>query len=145
MANQTADREPNRQEGRQLALPASNLRFYRGSLVAFNGTNNYLVKAADTAAFKLAGVVAQSTDLTASVAGVDTVEVYREGIFTFATSGAAPKLGDKVYMVDDQTVAIASVTTADIPVGIVVDVPTSSDTGTGFARVQIDVAVKGAL
>lgn len=145
MANQTADREPNRQEGRQLALPASNLRFYRGALVVFNGTNNYLVKAADTAAMKLAGVVAQSTDLTASVAGVDTVEVYREGIFTFATSGAVPKLGDKVYIVDDQTVALASVTTNDVPVGVVVDTPTTSDTATGYVRVQIDVAVKGAL
>jgi len=145
MSNQTADREPGRQEGRQLALPASNLRFYRGALVAFNGTNNYLVKAADTAAMKVAGVVAQSTDLTGASAGAERVEVYREGVFTFAVSGTAPKLGDKVYVVDDQTVGIAATTTNDVPVGVVVDVPTSSDTATGYCRVQIDTAVKGAL
>lgn len=140
MSNQTAAREPNRQEGRQLALPASNLHFYRGALVAFNGTNNYLVKAADTAAMKIAGVVAGDFDLTSYVAGAERCEVYREGVFEFATTGTAPKLGDKVYVSDDQTVAIASVTTNDIPVGTVVEIPS-----TGLARVQIDVAVKGGL
>ncbi len=140
MANQTVNREPSRQEGRQLALLASNLHFYRGALVAFNGTNNYVVKAADTAAMKIAGVVAGEVDNTALSAGAGRVEVYREGVFTFATTGTAPKLGDKVYVSDDQTVAIASVPTNDIPVGVVVEIPE-----TGYARVQIDVAVKGAL
>lgn len=145
MANQTADREAKRQEGRQLDLLAANLRFFKGALVAFNGTNNYVVKAADTAAMKVAGVVNQPVDLTASVAGVDRVEVYREGIFSFAYSGTAPKLGDKVYVVDDQTVGVAATTTNDVPVGIVVDVPTTGDTPANTCRVQIDVATKGAL
>lgn len=140
MANQTANREPNRQEGRQLALLASNLHFYRGGIVVFNGTNNYVVKGADTAAMKLAGVVASEADLTDLSAGEGRVEVYREGVFEFKTTGTAPKLGDKVYISDDQTVAIAATTTNDVPVGVVVEIP-----ATGYARVQIDVAVKGAL
>jgi len=133
MADQTTNREPDFQENFQKHLLASNLHFFRGEMVAWNGTNQYVVKAADTAAMKLAGVVRSETDLTAVAAGAERVPVWRQGTFKFLTSGTAPKPGDLVYMVDSQTVAIASVTTNDIAVGTVEEIP-----ATGYAIVKIN-------
>lgn len=143
MANQTANRECNRQEGRQLQLKSTNAHFYRGAAVVFNGTNDYVVKAGDTSGAQTAGVVAGEVDHTNDVAG-DTstrVEVYREGIFHFAYTGTAPKPGQKVCWSDDQTVALASVTTNDVLAGVVVEV----DTTNSVCRVDISVAVKAGI
>lgn len=125
MANQTASREPSRQEGLQLALKANNLKFWRGAAVMFDATSGLVVKAADTAGGILAGVVAQPVDLTSLAAGAGRVELYRKGIFEFVygPGGATDAIvGDNVVVADDQTVTTAAVATNDVAVGQIVEV-----------------------
>jgi hypothetical protein len=125
MANQTSDREPNRQEGLQLALKSNNLKFFRGALAMFDATSGLVVKAADTAGGVLAGVVAGQVDNTALAAGVGRVELYRKGVFEFVygPGGATDALvGDTVVIADDQTVTTPGVAANDVTVGSIVEV-----------------------
>lgn len=137
MANQTANREPNRQEGKQLALKANNLHFYRGAAACFDGTTGLVIKAGDTAGAITAGVVAGEVDNTALAAGAGRVELYREGVFEFVygPGGATDaNVGDTVVWADDQTVTTAGVATNDITAGQIVEVVSATK-----VRVQIKV------
>lgn len=137
MANQTQDREPNRQEGLQLALKANNLKFYRGALAMFDATTGLVVKAADAAGGVLAGVVTGQKDLTALAAGEGRVELYRHGVFELnygPANATDANVGDTVVIADDQTVTTAAVATNDVTVGQIVEVVSASK-----VRVEIKV------
>lgn len=137
MTAQTANREPSRQEGKQLALKANNLHFYRGALAMFDATTGLVVKGADTAGGILAGVVAGEADLTALAAGAGRVELYREGVFEFTYgpgSATDALVGDTVVIADDQTVTTAAVATNDVTAGQIVEVVSATK-----VRIQIKV------
>lgn len=137
MANQTASREPNRQEGKQLALKANNLHFYRGAAAMFDGTTGFVIKAGDVAGGVTAGVVAGEVDLTSESAGGARVELYREGVFefTYGPGGATDaNVGDTVVWADDQTVTTAGAATNDVTAGQIVEVVSATK-----VRVQIKV------
>jgi hypothetical protein len=127
MANLTADREDQRQDGIILSVPLSNVKVYKGSLLAFN-TSGYAVKAADTASFNLAGIAFEQVDNSAGSAGDKEVRVWRTGVFELNFSGTASQadVGKAVYMVDDNTVALAATTTNDVLVGRIVQFVTAS-------------------
>jgi hypothetical protein len=127
MTNLTVDREDLRQDGILVSVPLSNVKVFKGSLLAFN-TSGYAVKAADTASFNLAGVAYEQVDNASGSAGDKEVRVWRTGVFEFNFSGTASQadVGKAVYMVDDNTVALAATTTNDVLVGRIVQFVTAS-------------------
>jgi hypothetical protein len=127
MANLTADREDLRQDGILVQYPVSNVKLFKGSIVAVN-TSGYAVKGVDTASFFLAGVAYEQVDNSAGSAGDKKIRVWRKGIFEFNFSGTASQadVGKSVYMVDDNTVALAATTTNDVLVGRITEFVTAS-------------------
>lgn len=127
MANLTAAREDNRQDGILLAVPMSAAKLFKGSLVA-NNASGYAAKAADTASFTLAGVAYETIDNSAGSAGDLNIRVWRQGVFEFNFSGTATQanVGTAVFAVDDNTVALAATTTNDVMVGRIVQFVSAS-------------------
>jgi hypothetical protein len=127
MANLTADREDQRQDGILVAVPLSNVKVFKGSLLT-NNTSGYAVKGADTASFTLAGVAYEQVDNSAGSAGDKEVRVWRKGVFEFNFSGTASQadVGKAVYVVDDNTVGLAATTTNDVLVGRIVQFVSAS-------------------
>ncbi len=88
---------------------------YQGGLVCRNGSGVALA-ASDTSGLKVIGVAQHD-----AVSG-DSVTV-EHGVFALANGGSytAANIGDKVYVVDDQTVGTAAAQTNDIPAGVIRD------------------------
>lgn len=127
MSNLTADRDALRQDGILISMPLAAVKVFKGSLLAVN-TTGYATKAADTSGFFLAGVAYEQVDNSGGSAGDKNVRVERKGVFEFNFSGTASQatVGSSVYMVDDNTVALAATTTNDVLVGRVVQFVTAS-------------------
>lgn len=127
MANLTAAREDNRQDGILVAVPMSAVKLWKGSTVA-NNTAGFAAKAADTSGFSLAGVAFETVDNSAGANGDLNIRVWRKGVFEFNFSGTAVQanVGLLVYMVDDNLVGLAATTTNDVPVGRIVQFVSAS-------------------
>lgn len=122
MANLTAVRAVQRGQGqiRPVRMSAS-LKIFAGALVSRNAAG-YAIKAADTASTKFAGIADKTSDNSAGAAGAKKVKVWSTGVVDLACSGADQTWeGQKVYAVDDQTVALAATTTNDVLVGVVTE------------------------
>lgn len=120
MADLTAARADGRQEGQLIAVKQAAVKIFKGANVCFN-TSGYATKAADTASFKFAGVAMETVDNSAGAAGDEEVRIWREGVFDMNCASATQAwVGQTVYAVDDNLVALAATTTNDIPVGTVV-------------------------
>jgi predicted RecA/RadA family phage recombinase len=121
MSNLTVDKADGRQEGVLFEAPiAASTKIFKGSNVAYN-TAGYAVKGADTASFAFAGVAMETIDNSAGAAGDRNVRCWREGIFDMNCASATQAwVGQLVYLVDDNLVALAATTTNDVPVGKVV-------------------------
>lgn len=134
MANQTAHRDYKRQQSESVAYKAAAVGpLYIGSMINLN-TSGYAKKASDTASELFVGVLREKVDNSAGAAGDKDAIVYTEGAFEFAFSGTAAQVdvGKKVYVVDDQTVALAATTTNDVLVGRITEVVSA-----GVVRVKI--------
>lgn len=120
MANLAVDRADGRQEGVLVeAYIAASTKIFKGSNVAYN-TAGYAVKGVDTASFAFAGVAMETVDNTGS-AGDKYVRVWKEGVFDMNCASATQAwVGQDVYLVDDNLVALAATTTNDVRVGKVV-------------------------
>ena len=121
MAALTADKKVVYYDGKYDSHPvAASTTIYKGALVCINASG-YAVPAADTASFKFVGwAVAQADNSSGSAADIDVV-VQTEGVIELAGSGfALTSVGSKVYVSDDQTVALSGVTN-DVEVGKVVE------------------------
>lgn len=120
MANLTASRPDGRQEGILVDVPlAASTKVFAGSNVNYN-TSGYAKKAADTASEVFAGVAMETVDNTGS-AGDKYVRVWKEGVFSMNCASATQAwVGQDVYAVDDNLVALAATTTNDVKVGRVV-------------------------
>jgi len=127
MANLTAPRADERQEGILNNEKVAAVKVYKGSLVSYN-SSGYVKPAGDTADEHFAGVAMESVDNSAGAAGAQEVRVWKEGIFGVdAASATQSWVGQDVFAVDDHTVALAATTTNDVRVGKVVAVVSATN------------------
>jgi hypothetical protein len=119
MSALTTNRYTRHRDGLVTAHPvADSEHIFKGSLVCAN-TDGYAAAGKDSAGFKFLGVALEEADNSAGSDGDVTVKVLAHGVFSFAKSGTVVQadLGKSVYVVDDQTVALAATTTNDIACG----------------------------
>ena len=104
---------------------AATTKIYVGSIVALN-TSGDAVPASAVAAQRTRGVAQETVDNTAGVAGAKTVPI-RRGVFRFKNSAsgdliARADIGNSCYVVDDETVAKTSNSSARPIAGVIRDV-----------------------
>lgn len=133
----TKDRDTVRKEGKYAAYPVKGgAKVYAGGMVCI-GTDGYAVPGSDTAGLKFVGVARSYVDNTGGVSGAVSVEVWRKGCFSLASSGAMAisNVGDSVYIVDDQTVGLAVTTTNDVKCGAVSEFVSSTSVYVDIDRI----------
>ncbi len=121
MAPLTADRNTPMRKGEELELGvAGGKKIYAGSIAAVNITTGYAEPGATSTNLRGVGRAEEQVDNTNGADGDKTVRI-RKGVFKFANDPTDPvsnaDIGNKCYIVDDQTVA-----------------RTDGDTGTGPTR-----------
>lgn len=123
MADITVARDPQTQEWKigHYKVKAST-KLVAGAAV-MTDASGWLVNAADTASCLFQGVLDKSVDNSAGANGAKEGRVITQGAHDFAFSGTATQatVGQKVYAVDNQTVALAVTTTNDVLVGVVTE------------------------
>lgn len=107
---------------------AASTRILKGAFVTINASG-YALMAVDGDGFKVVGVSAESYDNSAGAAGDLDAQV-KYGVIgsAYDSSPVAPKVGDRVYAVDNQTVSADPLSSAGArrsPVGIVTEVRNS--------------------
>lgn len=147
MADLTADKV-RRFRGvpiRGKAVIATGQTFYAGSLLAFNGSGQ-LVKAADTAGLRIAGVAVSGTrdangNPGPSVAGaIGEFEFgHQEWVLEVSGSFSGASVGLDGCMIDDSGIATAAVATNDIRIGRI----TERETIGGAAGAWVEIARHG--
>lgn len=127
MADATARRDEQYQQGIQFALKLSNEKVNEGSLVAVNGSG-YAINAGDDSGAVFAGVAQETVDNASGSAGDKEIVVRSGGIvlLTAAFSAAQTNVGDEVCLSDNQSVDLAATTTNDVKCGRIVEVVSSS-------------------
>ncbi len=123
MANQTTFRDPQRQQAEVLPYLVGAVDLYAGCGVSVADATGYAKGMSDTAADKFVGVLDKTVKNATGAAGAKDARVWTVGSFTFIYGGTATQaiVGEKAYAVDNQTVAVAAITTADILVGTIVE------------------------
>jgi len=124
----TARKDVRRQEAVILPFPlAAATKIVEGALVNVNAAG-YAVNATDTTGERCVGVASQECDNTTGAAGDADAIVWTGGAIDVLTNFSATiaNVGDKVYVVDNQTVDLAAVTTNDVLVGVIVAVLSTS-------------------
>ncbi len=121
---------------------ASNVKIYKGGLVAINASGYGIPIAHGTANLKFAGVANETIDNSGGSAGDRGVNLTKSGSFVFkAASGFTPAiadLGKEVYANTDWEVQIStSGLTNQYKVGTITALETTSTGATGV-RVRID-------
>jgi hypothetical protein len=111
-------------------------KIFAGALVAFD-TNGDIVPGADTAGLVFAGVSLEYVDNTGGADGALNVLVRRKGVYRMkGASFTKATVGNKVFLVDDQTVALAAGATNDIWCGVIAEYISATE-----AWVNIEPAV----
>ena len=124
----SAIKDTRRQEGVILPFAVEEAtKILEGALVSVNAAG-YAVNATDAANDRVVGVATKTADNTSGADGDIHVEVWTDGVHDFVSgfSATIANVGDKVYVVDNQTVDLAATTTNDVLVGIVVGVESTS-------------------
>lgn len=120
MSDVTTTRDDKRQEGQIVSVPIAAVAVVKGALLNFNASG-YAKNASDTSGEAFAGVAIDEVDNSEGSAGDLSTRVWCEGVFSMDCSGATQAwVGQKVYAVDNHTVALAATTTNDVLVGTVV-------------------------
>ena len=139
----TSDNNLERKDGVQQALPVKGAaKIYAGALIAV-GDDGYLVPGADTAGLIFQGVSLQHKDNTSGADGALSCVVHRRGLIKCAIASASQaNVGDRVYLVDDETVGLIGTTDNDIFCGIIAGFIDSTHVWVDIepAVVQTDVA-----
>lgn len=113
-------------------------RVFKGSLVVLEGGTGLLEAGTDTAARTFVGVAYETGDNLAGANGAVSARVQKQGTFVYSASGASQSwVGQAVYIVDDQTVGLASVAVNDIECGRVVECLSAAR-----VRIRIDNSVR---
>jgi hypothetical protein len=135
MAAATAARDPQRKEADLVrAKMAQSTTIYQGTLAAYNASG-LAVPGADTANFVFAGVAYETVTSPASAATYLRVERTGTYVFNFTGTATQATVGQKVYLSDDNTVAVAATTTNDVYCGDVVEFLSATS-----VRIRIDLA-----
>lgn len=121
MTNLIAPRPDERQEGILVdVVLAASTKVYKGSNVNYNAAG-FAKKASDTTGESFAGVAMETKDSSGPKDSDKYVRVWKEGVFSMNCSGATQAwVGQDVFAVDDNLVALAATTTNDVKVGRVV-------------------------
>ena len=133
MAALTKDRNTTRKATGQIAVHpvAENVKIFAGSQVCLDATG-YAVPASDTEGLKFIGVSRIYVDNTGGANGDASIEVWRDGIFDYATADMGiDDVGKPVFIADDQTVALTS--TNNVGCGIISEVESAT-------KVWVDIA-----
>jgi len=130
-----AAKEAMRKDGVLIATPLKDeAKIWKGALVCYDPTTGTLVPGGDTAAFRFAGVAAESVDNTGGVEAGRSCRIHKTGSFVMTAASADNTwLGQEACIVDDATVALAATTTNDIKAGKIVEVLSAT-----LVRVRID-------
>ena len=111
----SADYEAKRQDGDILSYKIkSGEDIYKGALVTTTDANGYLYAGADSASITFQGIAVEkslTTDVTTDSDGLRCVRVFKTGVFELLATGTASQawVGFKVYISDDNTVALVGV------------------------------------
>lgn len=132
MAALTANRDGKRKDGEvQLHPMAASTTVFAGALLMVLAAG-LAVPGADTAAGLFIGVAEERK--TSAATGTTSVKVRKRGSFECVAAGATQAwVGSTVYLVDDQTVALAITTVNDVACGTVVEFISAT-----LVRVRID-------
>ena len=117
-----ADAKLEYKDGVEVDLPlAASVTIFTGAFTALNA-DGYLNPGADTAGFIFAGVSREHAE-GGSAAGDVSALVRRKGLVkaTIGSTITRANVGDKVYLVSDDTLDLAANTTNDILAGIIVE------------------------
>lgn len=117
---------------------ADSSTFYEGALCCHNNSGKIAV-AADTASFKIAGVVSKKLVTVGSNTLLVEFEFGHEEWFPDDGSIAAASIGLDATVLDDQTASVAATTTNDVRMGRVIE----RETYKGTAGVWVQVGVFG--
>ncbi len=128
--------------GLVVSYKLSNVKVYKGSLLAINASGYLIPIAHGTANLKFAGIANETIDNSAGSAGDKSVNVTKSGSFVFkAASGFSPTvadLGKEVYASTDWEVQVStSGLTNTYKVGTIVGIESTSTGATGV-RVRVD-------
>lgn len=123
MANLTAARSIQRGQGQIRPYPLlASTKIFQGGLVSVVVASGLAGKAGDTAGTKFVGIADKTADNSTGAAAAKKVRVWATGVVDLACSGATQAwVGQKVYAMDDQTVALGATATNDILVGVVTE------------------------
>lgn len=123
MANLTVGRNYRRGEGKIRPYKVAATTTIQGGSSVHLNAGGFAKLAGDTASEKFVGVANGKANNSAGANGDIDVNVWSTGVFDFAFTGTATQatVGQKVYSVDDNTVAVAATTTNDVLVGTVVE------------------------
>ncbi len=135
----TANFETNDKSGALVGYPVkAGAVIFAGALVATDDATGLLVPASDAVGKTFAGVAYEAGDNATGANAAIIVRARKTGTFVYGFSGMATQsvVGKKAYTVDDNTVALASVTGSDVYVGDIVAVGATGNK----VRVRIDRA-----
>ena len=141
----SADRQAPYKEGVEIPIPVgASKTIYAGSLVCIDGSTRYAEAGSDASGKIFVGVAQQQVVDTSGVAGTETVEVRRKGLFLFNlyTTATQADVGKSVFIKDDQTVALAADVTYAIYCGAIAAIESSTQVWVEIypALLQTDVA-----
>ena len=122
MADLTAVRDEQHQQGVQIPRKMSNVKIFSGALVEVN-SSGYADNAGDDAGAVFAGVAQETKDNSGGSAGDLEIVVRQGGVVQVATAftAAQTNVGDEVTLSDNQTVDLAANTTNDVTCGRIVE------------------------
>lgn len=145
MTTLSADRQAPYKEGVEIPIPVgASKTIYAGSLVCIDGSTRYAEAGSDASGKIFVGVAQQQAVDTSGVAGTETVEVRRKGLFLFNlyTTATQADVGKSVFVKDDQTVALAANVTYAIYCGAIAAIESSTQVWVEIypALLQTDVA-----
>lgn len=140
MAPLTADKKIEYTEGIELSFPVVNAGIiYSGALVCVNAAG-YALPGSDTSGLIFQGVAREQADNRLGAAGAKKVTLRRRGVFkmTLGHTISIANIGDKVYIVDDQTVDLEANVSNKVFCGLIAGYIDST-----HAWVDIEPAVLG--
>lgn len=122
-----AKKDVRRQPGDILTFQMGAEKILEGALVSVNAAG-YLVNATDAANDVFIGVADKTVDNSAGAAGALEMPVRIGGVIDVVFGGTATiaDVNTPVYVVDNQTVNLAAVTTNDVLVGRIVEFVTAT-------------------
>lgn len=131
MADLTAPKDDQRQNGELVAVKLAAVKVYKGALLTFNSDGYADVGDSNE---RFAGVAAETVDNSGGAAGDKEVRVWRRGVVSVGCSAATQAdVGKLAYVSDDQTVTFTPSAGA-IPIGTVVGFVSATE-----VRVDINV------